>query len=272
MPENRKCRRTLRDEEAGLVFRWRIRGGSFRRTLVAAGATTVLFVLAGSILHLPGRTPQPVGRETSRVLVLPPETPAGREWFEWARHQSPFPDRWTVEVENVLHEQVRFFEAELVAGSGYEPGLRPIPPSHPEFPLPAVFELQEPPLPSILRPGPFVGPPAPVSASLVARPVGVLAERWDGARWPLGEVLEQADVADPGAVTRGLLGKTRRYLITAAPNGEVIFCQPMEESESELDRLAIPRLRLQQLRPAGDTQDLAGGFVEVMVLREEDRP
>ena len=112
MERRSKCRLTVRDEEAGLLFRWRIGRGSVRRTMMAIVLAAVLCVVGALLVRVEGSQEDRGRREAARITVLTPGSEASRRWLAWARQEAPFLDRWEPTGDGTL--QVRMERLETI--------------------------------------------------------------------------------------------------------------------------------------------------------------
>lgn len=261
----RKCRRTRRDEAAGLIFRWRVARGSRTRGLFAVLIATGLFALGASFIQVKGKTVRIEHRETARITILTAGQDSSRPWFEWARRNSPFLDRWEPEVDNALREHMAELEDELIARSKYQPLLWPMPEITKEVPLPELFDPARPRLPPVKREMVRVIAPPTVEARVFTEVAGPLELRWENPSRPLHELLPKAGPEEEASRPRELLGLERRFLVIADPKGVVIFCQSLDPTESKLDAPLSRWLHQQRLKADEGAPEQEWGEVRVAV-------
>lgn len=259
----RKCRRTRRDEAAGLIFRWRVARGSRTRGLFAVLIATGLFALGASFIQVKGKTVRIEHRETARITILTAGQDSSRPWFEWAHRNSPFLDRWEPEVDNALREHMAELEDELIARSKYQPLLWPMPEITKEVPLPELFGPSRPRLPPVRREMARVIAPPTVEARVFTEVAGPLELRWENPSRALHELLPKA--GEEASRPRELLGLERHFLVIADPKGVVIFCQSLDPTESKLDAPLSRWLHQQRLKADEGAPEQEWGEVRVAV-------
>jgi hypothetical protein len=229
----------------GLIFAWKIGcRGDWARLLVALLITSAGFAGASMVFRVRGGERADVGghRESAQVVILRPDDVASRALLEWAREQSPFPDRWTPEPSGVLKEMLAEVEGDLRAASRYAPKLRPGRAYSSVAPVPGIFSLWSSSLP---RPTgslvPEVLPEIPNEVRVVVRPGEGLVSRW----LPL-------EASWPGLEFYKLLGKEAKFVLGVDETGAVVFCLASEGVDPLLDFELQNWLRGHALKPAQD--------------------
>lgn len=234
---NRKCRRTLRDERAGLTFRWRSPGGSTIRILTAGALAAGLFVTFSSLFDIKGKSTQPLnlGRGAVPLRFLDPGADGSAEIVEWAKQHSPFPDQWEPAATNHLEEQIAMIEQDLRERLRYRPLLRPLSEYEREVELPEVFELGRQPLPPIEESSEDPEPSLRVGEVQVTADARALEGRWKPPPRLLREVLQELPDEEPAPDPAKMLGIEHTFLVRLDPSGEISFCQTLSQSKSRLD-------------------------------------
>lgn len=246
------------------------------RTLMAALMTLALFGGAASLFQVKGKSLRVMNRATARVMVLEPDDADSREILEWARQYSPFPDRWEPRVDPVLRRQMESLDLPLAERSRYTPLLWHLPERETEYSLPELFDPAKPPLPPVERVPPRATP-RPVARSWVFADAGkLLSKRWGERATPLRALLPEPGGEEDPAKPLEFLGLERRFLVGVDPHGEVIFCQAVDESETELDEVLARWLRGHRLKPDETGSENVWGVVRVSVRglqakEEEDK-
>lgn len=250
---NRRLRRHLRDVDGGLLFSWRVPGGSFRRTSVGVLVATALFAGAGSLVHV--RIPLDPGeiRESAQLLVLDPDDPDARSLLDWARLHSPFPSRWEPGGSGTLESLMARVDVELDEKARYQPLLQRTFFAEATQPLPGLIGAEIAGLP---RPEVELSPSEErlVAAGVVAssQAGGALAPSW-GAR----TVNWEGDDAVP------FLGQEARFLVGVDPDGRVGFCLVMEDMGEELTPRLERWIRSQSVEPDPDRNERVWDIVRV---------
>jgi hypothetical protein len=232
-------RRHLRDVEGGLLFSWRIPGGSFRRTALGVLVATGLFAGAGSLLHVEIPMPSGGNRESAQLLVLDPSDPEARDLLDWARLHSPFPTRWEPGPGGALETMMQSVTDELQAHARYQPLLQPRITKDPSGVLPGLIDegIAPAPRPVVRFPNRVVGR---IETGLELRSAadGPLAERW-GIRTTDWETSEEGRD----------MGREASFMVGVDRDGQVVLCLVIDADG--LDEEVISRLnqwvRLQAL-------------------------
>ena len=207
-------RRHVRDVEGGLLFSWRIPGGSFRRTAVGVMVATALFAGAGSFIHVEIPMPSGGNRESAQLLVLDPGDPEVGDLLDWARLHSPFPTRWEPGPGGALESMMQTVADELQAGARYQPLLQPMISKDPAGTLPGLIDegIAPMPRPVTMLPGREIGS---VNAGLELRSSadGPLADRWGMRRtdWE-------------GSEEGRNMGREASFMVGADRDGQVVLC------------------------------------------------
>lgn len=227
MKEIRRSRRQLRDEEAGLVFAWRIRGSSFSRMVMAVLIAVGCFAATASVLRIQPKSLHQGNREAGRFTVLWSDDPASHQVLEWARQQSPFPDRWEVRGTKALEAELARIRSELDAISRYQPQVWGRPPRQNSVSsLPGGLGVIPGRLPTVERaPEVTAVEQLPRLVRSVASGQGSLAERW-------GRIETVWERDDPSA----LLDREVSFWVGVEPDGRVMFCLLLDGVEDTLDR------------------------------------
>ncbi len=242
--------------EAGMVFAWRVPGGSFGRMMIGVLVASGLFAGAASMVRLKGPKQREQARESARIVVLRANDPASRELLDWARIHSPFPDRWEPAPEGRLASMMAEVTEYLEEQSAYEARLRPrlVVPEKVSLPgligddLEIAMALEE------SRSG--AQPHAvdlPVKAISVA--VNGLAKRW-GRRsvdW------ERDNAAE-------LMGSEARFMVGVTPEGRIEMCMLVDKSKGlskEADIEMERWLRGQKAEPDPEAGGLVWGMIRI---------
>ena len=261
-----KCRRTLRDEEAGLLFRWRVGRGSTRRMVMAVVLALVMCGLGVMLIRVEGGQAQADLRDAGRVTVLTPGTDASRRWLEWARQEAPYLDQWEPAVEGTLQVRMQRFESSLLRQVRHEPLLRPAVDRTVRVELPTILDPLRPPLPEVKREMERSAARTEVEAHLFTEASASLRERWGNPppTSPVHALIGDAQGDDREALRpRELLGLERRFRGAVNRRGIIETCQPLGAGDSVLDAIISRWLRAQRL--AIGTENLVWGDIEVHV-------
>ncbi|NNM29439.1 MAG: hypothetical protein HKO57_07955 [Akkermansiaceae bacterium] len=257
-----KPRRQRLDEDAGLVFAWRVPGGSLFRTVLAVLITAGLFAGATVAVNVKPH-PDPVRmQDGGSVTLLWPDDPAVLELLSAADVDSPFPDRWEPQASLLLNEEIRRLGAELETRGAYRPLLRPRldQPRPPE--LPGLLGEAVPPLP------PPVTTVLPPPTHREGDEVYVRTTADDGlaGRWTTQDVLWEGDQAE------SLLGREAGFLLGVDPAGTVEFCLAIDTGglDSELVSLLANWLRQPDLAPADEQAGTQWGVIRVSFGTKHD--
>ncbi len=263
----RKSRRQLRDEEAGLVFAWRIPGSSFSRMVLAILIAAGGFAATASVLRIQPKSLHQGNREAGSFTVLWSDDPASQQVLEWARQQSPFPDRWEVRGTGALEAELARVSGELDAISRYQPQVWGRPPRpNPVSRLPGGLEVVPARLPRVdgVSPVPPVEELPPLLRS-VATARDPLAERW-------GQVERVWEYEDPS----GLLDREVSFWVGVEPDGEVMFCLLLDGVEDGFDRDLQRWVRSHRAAPdpgaSGPVWDVVRVSLDGKVAREAGPP
>ena len=266
MKDRGKCRRVARDEEAGLLFRWRAGRSSARRTLVAVFLALVISGVTAVLIRVEGSPQQPDRRGAGRVTVLTPGSEASRRWLEWARQKAPYLDRWEPSVDGMLQMRMQRFESTLRAQVKHEPLLYPVfeqPPVRSE--LPPILDPSRPRLPPVKKKMQRMEIPAEVEPHVFTEASLSLRQRWGDP--PPGSPVRALlgnEKEDPGALRpREFLGLERRFRVGVNGRGVIETCQPLGAGDSVPDAVISRWLRSQRMK-AGE-EPLVWGEIRVRV-------
>ena len=253
---NRKMRRRQRDVDAGLVFAWRVPGGSLGRLVFGVLVASGLFAGAASMVRIKGPTPREESREAARIVVLRADDPASRELLDWARFHSPFPDRWEPTGHGHLEARMRDLTEELEEAGQYQARLRPRVVDPARSTLPGLMDLAARMIPPSRAgaDGPrLVAVDVPVEAVSVAS--DGLQERW-GRRTADWE----------GDDAQSLMGRQARFMVGVTPDGEVSTCLLIDGVGEDTDLILENWLRRQVLlAEEGVSADLTWGMVRIQI-------
>lgn len=274
MERRSKCLRTVQDQEAGLLFRWRIGRGSVRRTIVAVVLAAVIYGVGILLVRVEGSQEVRTGREAARVTVLTPGSEASRRWLAWARREAPYLDRWEPIVDETLRGRMKEIEAVLLAETRHEALLHPLEERVVESRLPPILDPIRPQLPQLKGRPARVKALIEVEGHIIAEADEALRERWGDSSptSPVGDLLAEGQAGPEGVRPRELLGLERRFLVSVNRRGVIETCQVLDPDDQKLDDLLARWLRGQRMKPGKD--ELLWGEIRIRVrgLRGEERP
>ena len=261
-----KCRRTQRDEEAGLSFGWRAGHSSTRRMGLAVVLSLVVCGLGAILLRVEGSQERSELREAGRLTVLISGTESSRRWLEWVGRESPDIDRWEPAVEGTLQVRMRRFESALQAQVKHEPLLHPVVDRPEQSKLPPILDPVRPSLPEVAREMQRAAAQAEVEAHVLTEACSSLSGRW-GDPPPTSTVrslIGDGNGDDLGALRpRELLGLERRFRVAVNERGFIETCQVLGGRESILDAAISRWLRAQRLKSSREA--LVWGEIQVRV-------
>ncbi len=273
MERRSKCLRTLQDEEAGLLFRWRIGRGSIRRTMVAVLLAAVLCGAGILLVRVEGSQGIRNGREAARVTVLTPGSEASRRWLAWAHQEAPYLDRWEPFTGGALRARMDRIEALLLAETRHEALLHPAEQRSVKRRLPPILDPIRPGLPQVKRAPERLEAFMEEECYITAKADGVLRARWGdpSPSSPMRDLLMEGRADHEGMRSRELLGLERRFLVSVNRRGVIETCQVLDPDDRKLDELLARWLRRQRLKPG--KEELVWGEVRVGVrgLRGEEK-
>lgn len=270
MDRTTKCRRTVKDEEGGLIFRWRIRRASVRRTLAAVILSAGVFVAMAALFRVEGSRVSHRHREAARVTVLRPGSEASQRWLEWARQQSPFLDRWEPAVIGNLQARIDQLDAELLAGTQYQPLLGWPDERTPPLENPRLLDPTRPQLPDIRREMARVFATPSTEGHLATEASESLRARWGAPGSPVRALLGDPNPDDPAAIhPEDLIGLERRFRVSVNRQGMVETCQVLDPEEREIDDYLRRWLLQQRLLPSGD--ELVWGEIRIQMRAKAQR-
>lgn len=265
MERRSKCRLTVRDEEAGLLFRWRIGRGSVRRTMMAIVLAAVLCVVGALLVRVEGSQEDRGRREAARITVLTPGSEASRRWLAWARQEAPFLDRWEPTGDGTLQVRMERLETILLAETRHEARLHPSAERPVRSDLPPILDPVRPRLPQLKQNMARLKTAIEVEGHIITEADEALRERWGNPppASPVRDLLAEGQNQPEGVQSRELLGLDRRFRVSVNQHGMIETCQVLDPDERELDDLLARWLRGQRLKPGQD--ELVWGEIRVRV-------
>ncbi|MEC8941567.1 MAG: hypothetical protein VYC95_02475 [Verrucomicrobiota bacterium] len=265
MERRSKCRRTVEDEEAGLLFCWRIGRGSVRRTMMAIVLAAVLCIVGALLVRVEGSQENRGRREATRITVLTPGSEASRRWLAWARQEAPFLDRWEPTGDGTLQVRMERLEANLLAETRHETLLHPSAERPVGSDLPPILDPIRPGLPQLKKNMARLKAAIEVEGHLIAEVDEGLRERWGDPppASPVRDLLAEGQDQPERLQPRELLGLDRRFRVSVNERGMIETCQVLDPEEREVDDLIARWLRGQRLKPGQDA--LVWGEVRVRV-------
>ncbi|MDA0765478.1 MAG: hypothetical protein O3A92_01460 [Verrucomicrobia bacterium] len=249
-------RRQQDDQEAGLSFAWRVPGGSLGRVIAGVMVATGLFAAAASVLHVRVPLIAIPTREAAQVIALDDDDATSRELLDWARFQSPFPDRWDPPGTGSLRQEMESLTTALAESCAYQPRL-----------LPQIEKPEDMTLPDLMEVELFPLPPTKVRPNRVIK--GEVAKRVDAvsvARGPLKQRWGTRRIEWGGEKRAELVGIDATFTVGVTPEGRVNFCLSLEGLGSEIDEALKAWLRKQHLDADPDAGEMT---LDVVVVRFE---
>lgn len=257
MKLGRRFRRREEDLDAGLVFGWRVPGGSLGRMVVGVLVATVLFAGGATLLRVQIPMSAMPAREAAQVIVVRESDAESRELLDWARFNSPFPDRWAPQGTGLLEGVMAQVNSDLAASCAYVPHLMPLLDASVSRPLPGLVELEGFPLPPV-----EVDFKRPMQGMVVAK-----VEAVSEARGGLQERWGTEKIAWGGPDPASLVGSEVSYTVGLTPEGRVGFCLELagggEGIEDEVSDAIEAWLRGLHLKTDPEALGMASGVVVV---------
>lgn len=266
-------RREKRDQEAGLVFRWRGAKAHHVGKLIALMIAASFFAFSVYAIRIDVGQELPLSKRTGSVFMINEEDPHSYHLLVQIEERSPFPRRWDPAYDEDTMRRVSE-EANLLAGyvREYKPELRP---------LPVADEIGA--LPSVIKP----------ASALTGNAVKAWMLESSSGESTRGDVYVQARITADEKIEKRLQGKTLslprvlvaeewygqtyRFHISVNAKGVVTDCLPLSGESLEVmkpmekEKLLAAWLRSQRLESAADAAELRGVIeLEIEALREND--
>lgn len=266
-------RREKRDQEAGLIFRWRGARSYHTGKLIALMVTASLFIFSVYAIRIDVGQEAPISKRTGTVFMINEDDPNSYQLMVQIEERSPFPRRWDPAYDGDTMGRINK-EADILANyvRKYEPTLKP---------LPRVKEKGE--LPSVIKP----------SSALTGRVMkswelkegvdsssrgAVYVQARMSADKKIEERLQSKTLGLPRAlVAEEWYGQTYRFYVSVNDKGVVTDCLALsgESLETlkpvEKEKLLATWLRSQRLKSAEDAPVLRGVIeLQIEALREDD--
>ena len=245
----------------GLIFAWRVRSlGNWGRLFFAGFITMAGFGSAAMLVNVKTGEGAARGDEqgSANVVMIYPDDVASRELLEWAREQSPFPDRWEPAEPESVEEIIAAVDEELYQSSRYEPKLRPDQELGEELAGVDVLNLWGTDLPRVLtKSRPEEGYEIAREIKVVTVPDDALAARW-----------KELEVSWEGTDYYHLVGREAKFVLGVEESGEVVFCLAVDGLGPVFDQELQTWLRGHVLE-AEDEGELVWGQVVIRILAAE---
>jgi len=137
----RSNRRRKRDQEAGLIFRWRGAKKHHAAKLVALVVTSGLFAFSVHAIRIDGGQEIPLSKRTGTVFIINEDDPSCYQLLLQIEERSPFPSRWDPAYDPDTIGRITK-GADLLAGYSrtYDPELAVLPVSEAKLKLPSVIK------------------------------------------------------------------------------------------------------------------------------------
>lgn len=266
-------RREKRDQEAGLIFRWRGARQHYVGKFIALILAASLFIFFLYAIRIDVGQEAPLSKRTGTVFMINENDPNAFQLLVQIEERSPFPRRWDPAYDEDSMGRVRH-EANQLAGYSrrYDPELRPLPKEAEGDSLPSVVKVGSSLTGDAVRTWSLAG-----NAEEPARG-GVFVRARITADKKIEERIGERSLSLPRElVAEEWYGQTYRFLISVDQKGVVIDCLALSGESLEVmkpmekEKLLATWLRSQRLEAAADASVLRGMLeLHIEALREDD--
>ncbi len=266
-------RRERRDQEAGLIFRWRGAKRHHTGKLIALMMAASFFAFSVYAIRIDVGQETSLSKRAGTVFMINEDDPHAYQLLVQIEERSPFPRRWDPAYDHDTMGRIRD-SANLLAGyvSGYHPELQPLPTAEEGGVLPSVIKPSSALTGETLRSWELAQGEGQVSRGDIYVQARITADK------DITERLPNQSLSLPRAlVAEEWYGQTYRFYISVNDRGVVTDCLALsgESLEAlkpmEKEKLLAAWLRSQRLASAAGSPVVRGVLeLQIEALRADD--
>lgn len=265
-------KKQLRDQGAGLVFRWRKARRHHSGKILALLITSGFFAFSGYAIVVEGLRSPLLTKRTGEIVMLREDDPYCQNLMLQIEERSPFPQRWDPAFDGVTMGRVQAASRQIEGRVwDYKPSMIPLPVSENNVSLPSIGEEGGGFFAGVNSPwkDPSVGDGHIKDHGEINVSALIVADKQIHALLPEGELSLPGNV-----IADEWFGLSYRFLVGIDPHGVVRGCLPLSGGSMEVakptdkQKLLAAWLRRMTFKPSPDDSGTIG-VLEIQIQARE---